>query len=196
LIKCHRNESTEIVYVSVAALLMPSLLQAQPSARVININSSTHSVGCIELDDMEMKRNYLSFNAYSRSKLTSLMCTFELAKRLPEDSKVHIISVDPGVAVTGITRDIPRSLSTLFSKLSGTCLLSSSEAADPIVYAAVTPLEKRSVRTYLAFCRPAVFSLDTTDEKVVEAVWNYSCDQLRLHRDWPNRLASEEVSKS
>jgi NAD(P)-dependent dehydrogenase (short-subunit alcohol dehydrogenase family) len=95
---------------SVTSLLLP-LLRAG-DGRVVNVNSEGHRAalfrsGPIELDftDLNSEHGYDPFIAYSRTKLASLMFTYELQRRHPE---LTAAAVHPGMVRTDLGRHFPR----------------------------------------------------------------------------------------
>lgn len=84
-------------------LLLDLLITSAPS-RIIDISSSLHQIGTIEMNDLNSDKFYFWVSAYSNSKLATIMSTEEFARRL-KGSGVTANSVHPGL----ITSDIFRS---------------------------------------------------------------------------------------
>jgi len=76
-------------------------LRASTPARIVNISSSAHAVGRIDLDDLALANGYRPYRAYARSKLANLMFTYELARRL-DGTGVTANAVHPGLVRTRI----------------------------------------------------------------------------------------------
>ncbi|MFT3711042.1 MAG: SDR family oxidoreductase [Archangium sp.] len=83
-------------------LLMPQL-RAATAARVINVSSMAHSRGRVDLDDLDSKRRYEGYSAYSLSKLLNVHFTHELARRLTE-THITTNALHPGVITTKLLR--------------------------------------------------------------------------------------------
>lgn len=79
--------------------LRERLLAATP-ARVVNTASGAHRrVGVLDLEDLQMERDYRGLAAYSRSKLCNILYTRELARRLA-GTGVTANSLHPGFVAT------------------------------------------------------------------------------------------------
>ncbi|KAB1213178.1 WW domain-containing oxidoreductase [Morella rubra] len=91
-------------------LLLPSLIRGSPS-RIINVNSIMHSVGFVDVEDMNIvsgKRKYTSLVGYTSSKLAHVMFSSVLHKRLPSEAGISVLCVSPGIVQTNVTRDLPK----------------------------------------------------------------------------------------
>jgi NAD(P)-dependent dehydrogenase (short-subunit alcohol dehydrogenase family) len=95
---------------SMTSELLPLLQRGD--GRIVNVNSEGHRAalfrgGPIEIDftDLGSERSYDPFIAYSRTKLASLMFTYELQRRHPE---LTAVAVHPGMVRTDLGRHFPR----------------------------------------------------------------------------------------
>lgn len=61
--------------------LLPRL-QASGPARIVNISSDTYRIAKLDLDDLQLERDYNMMKAYGQSKLAIVYFTLELARRL------------------------------------------------------------------------------------------------------------------
>lgn len=71
-------------------------------ARVVNVSSLAHVGARINFDDISFEKNYTPWVAYGQSKLSNILFTKELAKRLPPTIKT--VSLHPGVVRTELGR--------------------------------------------------------------------------------------------
>ena len=78
-------------------------LRGTPGARVVTVSSFMHKVGQINFDDIQSRRSYAPWGAYSQSKLANLLFAFELQRKF-EAAQVDAISVaaHPGYAATNL----------------------------------------------------------------------------------------------
>lgn len=76
--------------------LLLDLLRESPSARVVNLSSSAHYMGLLQLDDLQATRWFFGWKVYGDSKLANLYFTYELARRL-QGSRITVNAVHPGV---------------------------------------------------------------------------------------------------
>ncbi|RMF92335.1 MAG: SDR family oxidoreductase, partial [Candidatus Schekmanbacteria bacterium] len=81
-------------------LLLP-LLKKSHSARIVNVSSNAFMQGKINIDDINMKKGFQGFKAYSASKYAVVLFTRELAERL-KGSNVTVNAVHPGHVATNI----------------------------------------------------------------------------------------------
>ncbi len=63
--------------------LLPRL-QASGPARIVNISSDTYRIAKLDLDDLQLERDYNMMKAYGQSKLAIVYFTLELARRLAD----------------------------------------------------------------------------------------------------------------
>ena len=83
---------------------LTNLLLPKITDRVVTVSSGAHRIGNLDLDDLNWeKRKYQRWNAYGQSKLSNLLFTMELERRLAEaGSDVHAFAVHPGYASTNL----------------------------------------------------------------------------------------------
>ena len=79
-------------------LLLDRLRESAP-ARIVNVSSSAHSSGRIDLDDLQMARGFDGWAAYCNSKLANALFTCELARRV-DAAEVTANFLHPGVIDT------------------------------------------------------------------------------------------------
>ena len=115
-------------------LLLPNIKD-----RVVTVASGAHRIGKMDLDDLNWeKRNYQRWPAYGQSKLSNLLFTMELERRLAEaGSDVHAFAAHPGYASTNLQSHTGNVVQNTLMAV-GNKLLAQSEAmgALPTMYAA------------------------------------------------------------
>lgn len=85
------------------SLLLERLRESAPS-RVINLASSEHRRGSIDIDDLEFKtRRYSASAAYSQSKLGVILYSAEFARRF-RGAGVNVNAIHPGLTDTDFGR--------------------------------------------------------------------------------------------
>jgi NAD(P)-dependent dehydrogenase (short-subunit alcohol dehydrogenase family) len=78
------------------------LLKAAPYARIITVNSGSHSGTHLNWEDIQLHRHYEGLRAYSQTKLANILFTCALNTRLAGCSTVRAFAVDPGLVKTDI----------------------------------------------------------------------------------------------
>lgn len=85
--------------------LLIDLLEKTPNSRVVNISSGGHRMGVMDCDDLiyENGKGYSRTGAYGRSKLSNLLFTYELERRLEANGHNPIaVAAHPGLSVTNL----------------------------------------------------------------------------------------------
>jgi NAD(P)-dependent dehydrogenase (short-subunit alcohol dehydrogenase family) len=162
-------------------LLLDRLVAARP-ARVVNVSSAAHERGRLDFDDLAMKRGYLPFRAYARSKLANLLFTYELARRL-DGTGVTVNAVNPGLVRTGMgrgngpLRDLAWHLTHLRHRAIS---LTPAEGADTIVFLAGSPAVETVTGRYF-FQRQAVASSPAShDVEAAQRLWSLGEEWTQL----------------
>ena len=108
--RARRHETTdgleEVFAVNhLAPFLLTNLLlerlRASAPSRIVIVASEAHRGGVLDFEDLLLKRrfNFNAWKAYSRSKLSNIMFTYALARRL-EGSGVTANCLHPGIVAT------------------------------------------------------------------------------------------------
>ncbi len=81
--------------------LLVDRLMATDGSRVVNISSGAHRGGRMNFDDLMGERRYRKWRAYGQSKLSNLLFTCELQRRLTANGSSTIaVAAHPGYAAT------------------------------------------------------------------------------------------------
>lgn len=93
--------------------LLIDLMLDNPGSRIINVSSGAHRMGVMDFNNLQYEggKGYSPMKAYGRSKLSNLLFTYELQRRL-EAAKSECISVaaHPGLAMTNLGRHLEKKL--------------------------------------------------------------------------------------
>jgi retinol dehydrogenase-14 len=81
--------------------LLLDLLKASAPSRIVNVASGEQRNGTIDFDDLQGEKGYKTAEAYSQSKLATVLFTYELARRL-EGTDVSANCLHPGVVGTNL----------------------------------------------------------------------------------------------
>jgi NAD(P)-dependent dehydrogenase (short-subunit alcohol dehydrogenase family) len=163
-----------------APFLLTSLLldrlEASPSARVVNLSSNAHTVGKIDFEDLQCERRYDRLSAYSRSKLASLLFTYELARRL-KGSRVTVNAVNPGSAATNLGSDngwLRGRLRVKLRNLFKGYLISAEKGAKSSIYLATSPELEGVTGRYFLHCKEVPSSIASYDRATADRLWRVS----------------------
>jgi len=153
-------------------LLLQTITMSAP-ARIVNVSSAGHYGAKLDLQNINGrgKMGPGGLGAYGRSKLSLILFTYELARRL-EGKGVTVNSLHPGAVRTNIW-----SHAGLFSPLTiaaSRFMLSPEEGARTSVYLASSPEVEGVTGKYFVKCRPKRSSEESYDEVVAAGLWDLS----------------------
>ncbi|KAA3646775.1 MAG: SDR family NAD(P)-dependent oxidoreductase [Chloroflexi bacterium] len=118
--------------------LLCDLLEKSAPARIINVSSSLHKLGKLDLQDIPFTKGYSRGKAYQRSKLANIAFTYELARRI-HGQNVTVNAMNPGLVATNVGEaagGISAILKRLVDKIAG---MPPEEGAQTIIYLATSP---------------------------------------------------------
>lgn len=166
------------------SLLLPALKRSRyPQPRVVNVSSRVYGMSTIDLDDLQSRESYAPGSAYSRSKLSQILFTTELQRRLPADSKIKVISLHPGNVVTDVTRDLHWLIQFGYQKVAWFMFLTPRQGAMTSLVAATSPTLAGGA--YLESCTAVDLLPCACDPKVRDELWRWTCRELQLSAEWP-----------
>jgi NAD(P)-dependent dehydrogenase (short-subunit alcohol dehydrogenase family) len=123
--------------------LLIDLLEKTPGSRVVNISSGGHRMGSMDFDNLlfDGGKGYSRFGAYGRSKLSNLLFTYELERRLEANGHNPIaVAAHPGLSETHLADHFWGShLNKLFHGSMKFFIQSADMGALPGIRAAVDP---------------------------------------------------------
>ena len=86
-------------------LTHPHSNQLPRPVRIINVASTAHMMGKVDMSDLMRERSYSAWEAYGQSKLANILFTYELARRLsPTFPQITVNCLHPGVVKTELGR--------------------------------------------------------------------------------------------
>jgi NAD(P)-dependent dehydrogenase (short-subunit alcohol dehydrogenase family) len=109
--------------------------------RVVTVSSNAHRLMAdIHFDDLQWERRYNRFAAYGQAKLANLLFTYELQRRLTENSKPTIaVAAHPGASNTELTRNLPAIVRPAVRLMAPLISQSPEMGAQPSLRAATDP---------------------------------------------------------
>lgn len=103
------------------------LIAKTPASRIVNVASNAHKFGKMDFDNYLFEHGkYSKIGSYGRSKLSNLLFTYELARRVEaKHLDIKVMAAHPGVANTELGRYMTknilvRPLFWMFSKVAST----------------------------------------------------------------------------
>jgi NAD(P)-dependent dehydrogenase (short-subunit alcohol dehydrogenase family) len=147
-------------------LLLERLRQSAPS-RIVNVVSGFHS-GTIRFDDLEFTKDYSVFKVYGHSKVTLILFTRLLARKL-EGTGVLVNCANPGMSRTNLGRDAG-AVSRMFFKIFGK---NPAKGAQTMIYLASAP-DLTTSGEYFEKKKEMKINPETYDMDVANKLWDIS----------------------
>jgi len=157
-------------------LLLPILKSSIP-ARIINVASAVQSKS-INFENLQFKKHFKSWKAYSQSKTALILLTYESARRLC-NSGITVNCLHPGSVNTNITRDY-KGIIKLFTKLFFSFAKSPEEGAKTSIYLASSPDVENISGKYYIDKKKAKSKDITYDESIAKRLWDVCTDLTNL----------------
>jgi NAD(P)-dependent dehydrogenase (short-subunit alcohol dehydrogenase family) len=90
------------------------IIKNTPNSRIVNVSSLAHRQGKIDFDNyLFEKGNYKKMKSYAQSKLSNLLFTYELDRRIKAKGlSIKVLAAHPGVSSTDLGRYIDTKKST------------------------------------------------------------------------------------
>jgi NAD(P)-dependent dehydrogenase (short-subunit alcohol dehydrogenase family) len=118
--------------------LLLDTLKASAPARIVNVASDAHKGAQLDFDDLQSEKSRFSLTAYGRSKLATVVFSYELARRL-SGTGVTCNVLHPGLVRTGFASNlgvVPSAVIGFFMRFVG---LTPEQGAQTSVYLASSP---------------------------------------------------------
>jgi NAD(P)-dependent dehydrogenase (short-subunit alcohol dehydrogenase family) len=179
-------------HFALTGLLLPALATA-PSARVVTLSSTLHSMGKIDFEDLNSARKYSRYAAYGRSKLANLLFTAELERRaVAAGVRVRAYAAHPGYSSTNLQlvgqKGVTRATMAVSNALFATTPLA---GASPTLCAATLPglpggvfVGPRSMGGYRGTPGVAKPHKRAQDPAVAARLWEASESATDVHYDF------------
>ncbi len=165
-------------YFLLTHLLLDALKAGSP-ARIVNVSSAAHVGGRLNLDDLQMKKRFSGWAAYSQSKLANLYFTYELSRQL-EGQGVTVNALHPGFVDTnfGVSNGgLGGWMMNLFQKIGA---ISPEEGAKTSIYLASSPEVEGITGKYFADKKPVNSSRISYAPDLARALWERSLELTGL----------------
>lgn len=153
--------------------LLLDALKGSAAARIVNLASMVHRWGRINFDDLMGERGYSMGRAYNQSKLTNVLFTYELARRL-NGTGVAANCVHPGMVVSDLGREYTGFMGLMANKLWRPFMRSPEKGADTVIYLASLPDVAGVTGKYFANRRTVKSSRASNDPALAQRLWEVS----------------------
>jgi NAD(P)-dependent dehydrogenase (short-subunit alcohol dehydrogenase family) len=155
-------------------------------ARIVNLSSMAHKQGTLNFKNFMYEHGgYSSFGSYSRSKLSNLVYTIALGRRVTfSGSHIVVVAAHPGVATTGLFDTGKRSkVIQFFINLFLASVSSAEDGAKPTIMAALDP--QAISGNFYGPNKKTMVKLDTPkklalSKQAQDDLWAYSVDITKV----------------
>jgi NAD(P)-dependent dehydrogenase (short-subunit alcohol dehydrogenase family) len=161
--------TNHMAYFVLTLALRPQLIAAAP-ARVINTASDAHRRAKLDFEDLQCERNYRAFTAYGRSKLSNILFTRELARKLA-GTGVTANCLHPGVVNTRFADGGHGALYQVF-RIVKNFALTPEKGAETIIYLASSPDVAGVTGEYFKKCARATPTREAQNDDSARRLWS------------------------
>ena len=156
--------------------LLLDLLKTSAPARIVNVASTAHKYGKIDISGWVIGSDYSAFGAYANSKLANVLFTYELARRL-EGTGVTANCLHPGAVGTNLFRGLPKLLQALIALVT----MGPERGARTSIYLAGSPDVEGVSGKYFARRREEKSSDASYDRDAARQLWEVSQELTGLN---------------
>lgn len=157
-------------------LLLP-LIKASTPSRIINVTSTAHFFGKIDLENLNsvkaINQSLASALVYSNTKLCNVLTTVELAKRL-KGTGVTVNCLHPGLIITNILTDVKVLWINFASLIAYPFTKTVWEGAQTHIYLAVSPEVANVSGEYFSDCHLDKPSKIAKNVELARKLWDVS----------------------
>ncbi|KAF5281075.1 hypothetical protein FQR65_LT14871 [Abscondita terminalis] len=171
-------------------LLLPRIIASSP-ARIVNVSSRAHSGGQLNFDDLNHeKRPYSAYHAYADSKLSNILFTKELARRLrgANIENVNVYSLHPGVIATELGRHLDntyfKGLRWTFSVLFKSFMKTPEQGAQTTIHCAIDENAGKETGLYYSECKVQEPISRANNVEDAEKLWEMSAKLVDLDQNY------------
>jgi len=151
-------------------LLLDNIKKSAP-ARIVNVTSSGHQLGNLDLEDLQLEKSYGAWKAYGNSKLANILFTKELQKRL-EGTEIDVYAVHPGYVDTELARNMTGGY--VLSRFSKFLAKTPYQGALTSIKVSIDPSVKGQGGLYWVDCHIAEPSARAKDMTMASKLWDIS----------------------
>ena len=156
---------------------LTDLLKASAPARIVNVASRAHARGRINFDDLEGRKSYAGWGAYSQSKLANILFTYELARRL-DGTGVSANALHPGFVRTRFGHNNSLLAKVVIAAMMRVSGISVADGGKTSVHVATSLTLEGQTGGYYDRSAPATSSKESLDESIAARLWEVSAKMV------------------
>jgi NAD(P)-dependent dehydrogenase (short-subunit alcohol dehydrogenase family) len=166
-----------LAYFLLSSLLLDRFRASAP-ARIINVTSGAHHIGRLDWDNLQGEKGYSAMRAYGLSKLSNVLFTYELARRLT-GTGITVNCMHPGAVATNFAATGTTMMQTFF-RLFKPLLRTPERGADTIVWLASSPEVEGLTGKFFMDRKDTRSSRLSHDEEAARRLWDESARLVGL----------------
>jgi len=159
-------------YFTITNLLLDRL-KTTSGARIVSVASGAHRGAKLDFDDLQSRRGYRGFAAYSKSKLCNILFTRALAKRLA-GTGMTANCLHPGFVATRFADESGGWVQRLVKLAKPLGAISPEDGAKTIIYLASSPDVALVSGEYFYQCRVTAPTAEAQNDEDAEKLWRES----------------------
>ncbi len=148
------------------------LLRRGSNPRIVNVSSAAHLNGHIDFDDLQSRKNFSGWRAYSNSKEMNVLFTYELSRRLNGDGITANV-LHPGFVATNFGKSNGGIYKGVFG-LAHLGAISPEEGARTSIYLSSSSEVEGVTGKYFVNSKEARSSDESYDQTVATRLWEES----------------------
>lgn len=122
------------------------IIKSAKNSRVVTVTSLAYTLGSIDFDNLRLEKDYDAGREYNQSKLADMLFTIELQNRIiANGDDIASLAVNPGVAQTGLTRNMTKEAFDDAVNLYGPLMNAEQGALSTLYAATFSKIEKASL---------------------------------------------------
>ena len=161
-------------YFLLTDLLLDVLKRSAP-ARIVNVSSDAHKGSVIDFADLQGRKTYRGFTAYSRSKLANILFTYELARRLASTG-VTANTLHPGFVASNFATNNGWFYDKVFRQFAKLIAINPEAGARTSIYLASSPDVEGVTGKYFVKQKAVPSSPASYDEAAAKRLWQVSAE--------------------
>ncbi len=159
--------------------LLLQVLKNNAPSRIVNVSSMLHAEGHIDFGNLTEGKNFERYEMYAQSKLALILFTRKLARDL-SGSNVTANAMHPGIINTKITKELMNKTNVIVKAFFRLKMISEKEAAQGLVYLAVSPEVEGITGEYFDRKTKKRSSDESYDMAIAEKLWNFTEKFIRV----------------